>query len=363
MMASKVGSVALALGRAFSTRRMTSLSCGFGLGGIQTSPSSLPGVRSAEAEPSVTTSATRYNQIEGVLVVSVVVPELELVDVERHVGVRHLMVGADDAAFDERPEAFDALSVHRADNILVVSVPDDLVRVFPFKAAIADPLVCDQQTYLCRDDLAHEAFEGRGIVALDHAGDHVAVALDSADDRRLARAEAATTWAATVADMSVLGLTADIGFVNLNLAEQLPFGAVLHRDANSMAHIPSRFIGAGAEHPVDLMRAHTLLRVVHEERDLEPFPQRIFSVLEDGAGDDGEPIAVLVAALANPMERLGLGLPNLHIAAARAVNAIGPTPLGDERFAVVFGLEPGEEFVEFHTDGYMAFGELVSSAG
>src|SRR5271155_1989745 len=57
-MASKVGSVALAPGLAFSTRRATSSSCGLGLGGTLPLPSMQPGGWSAEAEPSVTTNDT-----------------------------------------------------------------------------------------------------------------------------------------------------------------------------------------------------------------------------------------------------------------------------------------------------------------
>ena len=352
MMASKVGSVVLAPGRAFSTRRTTSLSCGFGLGGIPTSLSSLLGVCSAEAEPSVTTSAARYDQVKGVLVVPVVMPELEFIDVERHVGIRHLVMGADDPALNQRPEAFDGVGVHRADNVLVVRVADDFVRIFAGESLVANPFVRNQQAHLVGDDLPDEALERRGIVALDHAGNHAAVALDRADDRSLARTEAATTGAATVTNVPVLCLAADISFVNLDRAEQLALGAVLHRDPDAMAHIPSGFVGAGAKHPVDLMRAHALFRVVHEERDLEPLAQGIFGVLEDGFGNDREPIAVLVAALAEPMEGTGFDLPYLRVAAARAGNAIGPTTFGDERFAVVFGLEPGEEFVEFHEREY-----------
>ena len=352
IIASNVGSIAFAPGRAFSTRRMTSLSCGFGLGGIATSPSSLPGVWPPEAEPSVTTSAARYDQIEGVGIAPVVVPELEFIDVEWHVSFRHLVIGADDPALNQRPEAFDALGVNRADNVLIVSVADDFMRVFARETAIADPFVSDQQAHLVGDNLAHEAFEGRGVVALDHASNHIAVTLDSADDWRLAGTQATATRAATVANMPVLRFAADIGFIDLYGAEQLPFGAVLHRDADAMAHVPSGLVGACPEHPVDLMCRHALFRVVHQEGDFEPLPQRVLGVFEDGFGDDGEPIAVLVAALAEPMEGAGFDLPYLRVAAARAVNTIGPTTLGDERFAVIFGLEPGEEFVEFHEHEY-----------
>ena len=75
------------------------------------------------------------------------------------------------------------------------------------------------------------------------------------------------------------------------------------------------------------MGAHALFRVVHLERDFEPLDQGVFRVLEDRPGDNREPIAVLVAALAEPVKRAGLDLPYLRIAATRALDAIGRTAL------------------------------------
>jgi hypothetical protein len=148
--------------------------------------------------------------------------------------------------------------------------------------------------------------------------------------------------------MTVLGEAADESLVNLNFTEQLALGAVLHRYADAMAHIPSRLIRAGADHSMDLMGAHALFRVVHQERNFEPLDQGIFRVLENRRGDDGEPIAVLVAALAQPMEGAGLNLPYLRVAAARAIDAIGPTTRDEIRLAVFFGLEPGDKIAELH---------------
>src|SRR5262249_34155877 len=62
--------------------------------------------------------------------------------------------------------------------------------------------------------------------------------------------------------------------------------------------------------------------------------------------------AVLVAPLAEPMEGTGLDRPHLHIAAARAGHAIRPATRYKEFLAVIFGLEPSEEFIEFHGAEY-----------
>ncbi len=100
MIASKLGLVALAPGRAFSTRRTTSLSCGLGLGGTLPLPSMRLGVWLAEAEPSETASAIRYDDIEETRTAARIVAELEFVDIKRHIGVGHLVIGANNASLE-----------------------------------------------------------------------------------------------------------------------------------------------------------------------------------------------------------------------------------------------------------------------
>ena len=331
-------------------------------------PSGLLGLSCAEAGPSGATSATRYDRSECVVVVPVVVAELELVDVKREISRAYLMEVPDDAPLNQRPEAFNVLGVNRADDILPLGVVDNLVRVILVQPAIANPLVGNQQAYLFGYCLPDKSFERVAIDTFDYASGNLALAADRADDRGFAGAN--TTSPSTLpalTKMTVLRETADECFINLDLAEQLPLGAALHRDAEAMAHIPSRLVRAGAEHPMDLERAHTLFGVVHQERDLEPLDQRIFRVLEDRPADNREPIAVLVAPLAPPMERARLDGVDFRVAAARAIDAIGPTPLSEERLAIIFGLEPGDELGEgharFHGGKYRVSDRMVSSAG
>lgn len=363
MMASNVGSVARAPGRACSTRRTVSASLGgFGLFGIASSLSSARLAPPAEAVSSAATSAARYDFSEGVFVIAVVVPPLELVDIERHVSAADVMEIADDAALEHRPETLNRVRVNDAAHVFALGMANDRVREFVLEVPIARPFIGYDQVNFFADRVADEALQHFGANGVDDSRRDFAAALDRADDRHLAGTNAAAPATATPA-MLVIGLAANEGFIDLNGAEQLALGAVLHRDPDAMAHIPGRFVAAGAEHPVDLMRRHALFRVVHEERDLEPLAQGILGVLEDGFSEDGEPIAVLVAALAEPMEGAGFDLPHFRIAAARAGDAIGPTTRDHEGLAVVFGLEPGEEFVEFHSRDYMATGRMVSSAG
>ena len=58
---------------------------------------------------------------ENVRVQAVVIPELELCDIERQVLFADLVECPDHAAFDQRPEALNRVCVNRADNILAVA--------------------------------------------------------------------------------------------------------------------------------------------------------------------------------------------------------------------------------------------------
>jgi hypothetical protein len=70
-------------------------------------------------------SASCYSRPENIAVMPVIVAELEFCDVQRHVLGADLVERADDAALEDRPEAF-----NRADNVLPLAVLHDLVRIF-----------------------------------------------------------------------------------------------------------------------------------------------------------------------------------------------------------------------------------------
>jgi hypothetical protein len=67
---------------------------------------------------------------EYVGVISVIVSELEFSDVQMQILFADLMEGANDAALQDRPEAFDGLRVNSADDVLMRSVVWSLNRLF-----------------------------------------------------------------------------------------------------------------------------------------------------------------------------------------------------------------------------------------
>jgi hypothetical protein len=78
---------------------------------------------------------------EDVVVLPIIVPELKRHNIQRKVLGRDLMKVADDATLDQRPEAFDRLSVDCADDVLAFAMIDALVRELAVQPEVAAELV------------------------------------------------------------------------------------------------------------------------------------------------------------------------------------------------------------------------------
>ena len=127
--------------------------------------------------------------------------------------------------------------------------------------------------------------------------------------------------------MAIFILSADVSFVNFNFAHELSKSVVLHRSADSVAHIPGRPVVTAADLPVNLKRANSLLALSHRVNDLEPSPKGIVGVLKNGMSNNRESIAVFATAIlvfADPVKWACLQLIYLFAIAARAMNPIRP---------------------------------------
>lgn len=151
-------------------------------------------------------SATRYRSTENVGVFSIVVAELKLSDVQRQVLFADLVESAHDATFQQRPKTIDGLSVNRADDVFVESVPNEGVRKIFAEVPIAASVIGRQQADLVGYGFTNETFQSVGIGMFNNPRHHVALALYGANDGYLAGACAART-AATLIPMLVAGLS------------------------------------------------------------------------------------------------------------------------------------------------------------
>ncbi len=89
--------------------------------------------------PGIDVSATCYRLSKNIRVQPVVVSELKLSNIERHVLGADLVECADNAAFQDRPEPFNRVGVNRANNVLVFAVLDVGVRKFLTEFPISAP--------------------------------------------------------------------------------------------------------------------------------------------------------------------------------------------------------------------------------
>src|ERR1700687_528359 len=87
-------------------------------------------------------SATRYRGAENVAVVPVVVAPFKFSNVKRQIFAAYLVIAAHDAAFQERPEPIDSLSMNRAIYVLPRTMPDNAML---FQVAISGMIVSRDQ--------------------------------------------------------------------------------------------------------------------------------------------------------------------------------------------------------------------------
>src|ERR1700730_9711080 len=185
------------------------------------------------------TSASFDCRSENVNVLPVVVSELELSNIQRHIFAAHFVECADYAALENRPEAFDGLRVDCADDVLASGMINNAMRIFAVKPLVAWPLIGAKQADFMGAGFGDERSESVGIDIRDEPRNHISLAADGADDWSFAGTNAAGS-AATAAfiPMPVFGQAADESFIDFNNAAELL--DILHEcDADAMTHIPS----------------------------------------------------------------------------------------------------------------------------
>src|SRR5207302_1104427 len=122
----------------------------------------------------------------------------------------------------------------------------------------------------------------------DDARDDLALALDRAGHRDLARAGAPAPSAAALIPVPVLRLAADEGLVHLDDPHQLAEVLVSEAGADAVAHVPGGRVRPEPHVAVDLQRADPLLASQHKVDDAEPLTQRLIRILEDRPDDGRE---------------------------------------------------------------------------
>jgi hypothetical protein len=266
--------------------------------------------------------ASAYRRSEDISVVPIVIPELKLGNIQRQILGTDFMEAADYAAFEDAPEAFNRVGVNSAHNVAMRGMMDGLVGIVG-QSTIDAAFVRREQADFIGNSFAYETFRVLFGDGPQHAGDNIAFAAHSADDRDLSGRRMFAANAALIG-MFVLVLAADVGFIDLNDTAQLVHVALDKRRADFVAHEPSGFDRTEAHVAPDLARTHALFTGEHEVSDFEPVAERLVGVLKNRACDNREPIAVLCTFLALPMPLAGREVIDGGIAAARTGDALRP---------------------------------------
>lgn len=221
----------------------------------------------------------------------------------------------------------------------MLAMIDNRVREFVDLPSVTGPRVGSEQANFVGNGFVHELSHRLARNTFQNADDDVALAADGTDDFDFSGAGPAVP-AIALLPMFVLGFSADVSLVNVDNASELVGLVFTEASTNAIAHIEGGFVGAEAHVAHDLEGAHSLFTGQHKVDDLEPVPQRLVRVFEDGADQNGEPITARFGALAAlPMEgSIGHGI-NVNVPAARAMNALGPAAHDEVSLAIIIGRE------------------------
>jgi hypothetical protein len=244
-----------------------------------------------------------------------VVPEIEFSQVPLEMLAVDMLIGADQAAFEDRKEAFEGVGMH--------------VIPRPLEFGMIDAVVPLQHQLVMLSFVGHEAAVLVDVSAdhvadpamIDHERAHVAAALNEAQDNSVGPLATGATFG--------LARIGDGGFVGFNGLASAAHGsgrAGVHSEPDAMAEVPCGF-HAAAEHPLKLAGADAFLAGAQQMDGLQPEPQGQVAVLENGADSHGEGLAAGVA-LAQPRPS-GLAAQAsdfclIDVAAMRANGTIGP---------------------------------------
>lgn len=257
---------------------------------------------------------------EDIRVHAVIVPPREFGNVKREILPADLVEGSHDAALEDAPEALNRVSMDGTDNIVFGLMPNGMMWVIFGQVPIRGMFVGGKQGTLVGDDFADEPLESFGSRILDHAGNHIAATLRSADHYELV-GHLATAETAFLIPMTVFVLPANVGFVNFDHADQFAKLRVRQGDTDAVRHVERRFVRAETHGPVNLVRGNAFLAGQHDVDHAKPVAQTDVRVLENGSDQHREPIAVRAAFLTLPMEGARPQLIAVRRAATRAIDA------------------------------------------
>jgi hypothetical protein len=280
----------------------------------------------SEAPASYCASAASYGLSKDVFIVPIVEAELKFVQIQRQILLRHVVIRADDSALEQSPETINILSVYFSAHVLASGVSYCVMaKARSTQIAITGRLIGRDQINLVAHCHLNETVERANIHGFDHLTHHITFAANRADNRSLTRR--ATPDMQTLIGMLVFLFATKKGFIHFDNAHKLLEIRVFHPGPEPMAHIESTLVRSGADHPMDLKSADSLLRREHKIEHLKPRAKGHLGFLKNGPSFEREAVRraiILAALLALPVPRARRALVHMVILASRAERASGP---------------------------------------
>ncbi len=264
-------------------------------------------------------STSRNRCSENIRICAVVVPELKLSNIQRHIFGADFVKCPDYAALKDAPKAFNRVRMDRAYDVPVLAVVNGSVWQAVRQSVIATPIIRSEQANFVGNNFADEFACGGTSYALQYSRNDIAFALCSTNDWRFL-----IVVAFLFIPVPVFVFAADVGLIDLDNAAKLLL-RLQHRGADFVAHGMGRLVRAKAHLSLNLQRRNSFLAGRHQVHDFEPLPQRLIRVLKNRARYVREAIALIFGArIALPLERHRANREHLGVFATWAANAIRP---------------------------------------
>jgi hypothetical protein len=296
----------------------------------------------AKASTSSDASASCYGGPENIRIVTVVLPELKFIQVEREIFLADIVIRPDDSALEQSPEAFDIVGVNFTANVLALAVVHGFMADATPQVVVALILIGRDTRGLFVDGMADESGQRARIGLPDDPADNVAFALDRADHVNLAVADLIAVFIRSFSfalltglfgPMAVAVFPADIGLVHFNDPHKLLEAVILHTSAEPMANIPGGMQGRriAKEDAANLAGRNTFLTLQHRVEHLEPCFERDVCILKHSPDQNRKAIGRFMEigfVSAEPIKGPCRAFIDLGIAATWALRAGRPAPQG-----------------------------------
>ncbi len=276
-----------------------------------------------------------YYEFKDRLIMSIVEPEDEFIQVGLEVFGRYAVVHANNCSLEQAPEVFHThcvnVSVHEC-----FGMTDGFVLSVASGFGITLEFIGDKQFGIDTNEGIKEWGERIGFEVLDDLGHYVTASLLESHDDLLTGSAAAT--------LPPRLLTTDVSVVCLDdTTEFVLEDGVSHGFADLLRHTPCCLVG-NTDGSLKLFGGDAFLIATHQPDGDKPLPERCPGAVEDRSGSNRELVSASGAlpdfSFFNPIGMFGSAL--------GTSNAFGPTLVAKEDFALALGGEPFLEFENIH---------------